>query len=212
MKAKRARTYTEEQRAASRGRAKAWQLANPERYKASRRCPEYKARKNARQREKYAADPDAFLVKSRAYKDAHREAINARNRARYAARADVSRANSRAWRRKNPERVKAHWDRWHAENPSTPEYEQARWNRRRARLLDQRSTGVSEAEWDCIVDMFGGACAYCLRTDTRLTRDHVQPLAAGGLDVPDNVVPACLSCNSSKRDQALPMWLLRRVA
>jgi 5-methylcytosine-specific restriction endonuclease McrA len=43
-------------------------------------------------------------------------------------------------------------------------------------------------------------CLYCGEHFSRgeLTRDHVVPLSRGGLDVWENVVSACISCNVSK--------------
>ena len=49
-----------------------------------------------------------------------------------------------------------------------------------------------------------GCCAYCgLHVEgddcrSRLTIDHVRPKAHGGESLRTNLVPACLSCNSSK--------------
>lgn len=45
---------------------------------------------------------------------------------------------------------------------------------------------------------FGGLCAYCPAPST--TWDHLVPVSKGGRTVPGNIVPACLSCNSRKRD------------
>ncbi|UNK41622.1 HNH endonuclease [Luteimonas sp. S4-F44] len=43
-------------------------------------------------------------------------------------------------------------------------------------------------------------CLYCGRQVGRqsLTRDHVAPLSQGGLDIWENVVSACVACNSRK--------------
>ena len=43
-------------------------------------------------------------------------------------------------------------------------------------------------------------CLYCGREfqRTALTRDHVQPVSKGGRDIWENVVSACLHCNSRK--------------
>ncbi len=59
--------------------------------------------------------------------------------------------------------------------------------------------GVSREEWHAICDKFQGLCAYCpLPADTM---DHIVPTARGGRHTPDNVVPACRSCNSRKGDR-----------
>ena len=52
--------------------------------------------------------------------------------------------------------------------------------------------------------LFGFACAYCGVTTEHLYRDHVQPTSRGGPDIPENIVPACQRCNSSKG--ARPVW------
>lgn len=46
-----------------------------------------------------------------------------------------------------------------------------------------------------------GICWYCGEEAT--TRDHVTPRSRGGTDDPENLVPACVRCNSQKRDKTL---------
>lgn len=91
------------------------------------------------------------------------------------------RAKNRAWREKNRDRLAANK------------------HRRRARLLDGVSPGVTSEEWAAIVGRFGGKCAYCGQPGK--TRDHVIPLSKGGRDEPSNVVPACRKCNSAKHNR-----------
>jgi 5-methylcytosine-specific restriction endonuclease McrA len=46
----------------------------------------------------------------------------------------------------------------------------------------------------------GGRCAYCglpLRIN-EMCVDHIKPLCQGGADSPENMLPACRSCNSYK--------------
>lgn len=57
-------------------------------------------------------------------------------------------------------------------------------------------------------DEFGGLCAYgCGRAAEAL--DHVYPVKRGGRSTPSNLVPACTTCNSSKKDTDPGPWLLR---
>lgn len=46
---------------------------------------------------------------------------------------------------------------------------------------------------------------YC-KVSKAGTKDHVVPLSKGGTNYIDNIVPACVSCNSSKRDKFLSEW------
>jgi hypothetical protein len=49
------------------------------------------------------------------------------------------------------------------------------------------------------------ACCYCGIT-TQISIDHLIPQIKGGADYADNLVWACKSCNSSKRDRDLLEW------
>lgn len=57
----------------------------------------------------------------------------------------------------------------------------------------------------------GRSCTYCGVTGVKMEGDHVVPLSKGGLAAhnPENVVPACKSCNSDKQGYLLPEWLER---
>lgn len=53
-------------------------------------------------------------------------------------------------------------------------------------------------------------CAYCMdrfESSNEKTADHVEPLYIGGAHSMDNIVIACLSCNSSKGRKRLLDWL-----
>lgn len=58
-----------------------------------------------------------------------------------------------------------------------------------------------------------GECVYC--GDPATTKDHQIPRGRPGWDAPGNLVPACLSCNSAKRNRTPEEWaeaLRREVA
>jgi hypothetical protein len=52
----------------------------------------------------------------------------------------------------------------------------------------------------------GHACVYCGSED-HLTLDHVIPRELGGGHEAENLVTACLHCNSARRDTSLRAWL-----
>jgi 5-methylcytosine-specific restriction endonuclease McrA len=56
-----------------------------------------------------------------------------------------------------------------------------------------------------LLEQFEGACAYCPAPAT--TWDHIRPVRDGGQTVPGNVVPACTTCNSSKKATDVFTWL-----
>lgn len=56
-----------------------------------------------------------------------------------------------------------------------------------------------------LLEKFDGQCAYCRKPAT--TWDHVVPISRGGNSTPGNVVPCCMSCNSSKNNLDLYEWV-----
>lgn len=55
-----------------------------------------------------------------------------------------------------------------------------------------------------ILNAWGHRCAYCGEHAQSL--DHVMPKAKGGLTVPRNLVPACLTCNGLKGHKEVFSW------
>jgi len=51
------------------------------------------------------------------------------------------------------------------------------------------------------------ACYYCGST-SKLSVDHLIPRIKGGADESDNLIWACRSCNSSKRDRDMLQWMI----
>jgi 5-methylcytosine-specific restriction endonuclease McrA len=76
------------------------------------------------------------------------------------------------------------------------------------RKLMLRVGTTSRASWYRVRNFFGFRCAYCGISGQPLQKDHVVPLSRGGLDIPQNVVPACHDCNLSKGDKALRYWMV----
>lgn len=57
---------------------------------------------------------------------------------------------------------------------------------------------VSAYDWRCVREAFEYLCAYCGKRPEKLTMDHVQAIRRGGKHVPENILPACITCNCSK--------------
>lgn len=57
---------------------------------------------------------------------------------------------------------------------------------------------------------FGLHCAYCGQSGIDLQVEHVKPISRGGAHALANVVPACKSCNFSKRDHEAFDWYARQ--
>lgn len=108
-------------------------------------------------------------------------------------------AKAKAWNQANPERrreISRAWDRKH------PDKAQARRQKRAERLAAAEGSHTQE-EWHGKLSEFNYRCAYCgCQLDrTNLCKDHVVPISKGGSNWIFNIVPACRSCNSRKRDK-----------
>ena len=64
---------------------------------------------------------------------------------------------------------------------------------------------LTKEEWQEALTFFNGHCAYCL-TGLAECQEHVKPVDKGGSYAADNIVPACLKCNSSKGNRNLKFW------
>lgn len=68
---------------------------------------------------------------------------------------------------------------------------------------------LTTEQWASLREAWGG-CAYCGAGDIALQRDCVMPISRGGRYTLENVVPACGSCNASKRNDEVTSWLRRK--
>jgi 5-methylcytosine-specific restriction endonuclease McrA len=68
---------------------------------------------------------------------------------------------------------------------------------------------LTEKQWAACIDYFDSTCCYCGKLG-KLTKDHLQPLKQKGELEIANVVPACSSCNSSKKDNQWLSWFQKQ--
>lgn len=75
---------------------------------------------------------------------------------------------------------------------------------------DMRKRKISRIPVDAaamLMELFDNECAYCDAPATGW--DHVLPVSRGGQTEPGNMVPACATCNSKKKDATPNTWLAR---
>lgn len=75
---------------------------------------------------------------------------------------------------------------------------------RRAQKAGSQIEVITGAVYDELFLLWGGMCWICaavLDDETPATWDHVQPLAAGGAHIRENLRPACGPCNSRKNSR-----------
>lgn len=126
----------------------------------------------------------------RRYREANREAIQEKRRRYYEDNRETIRERTRRWRDANREQVQ------HLK----------RTRKRLRRAANRRAlVPLTLATQQQRFALFANRCAYCAGSGP-LAVDHVQPLSLGGLDTPDNIAPACTSCNSSKGTRPVEDW------
>lgn len=143
-----------------------------------------------------------------------------RNRRWYARNKEEQRKRVLAWQQANPGKVRAARKSWAEKNRehitkrdrlryvNDRARELARAHKWRSMVAGAPGDGVSKAQWLEILEVFGGKCAYCVTADGT-TMDHIVPISCGGAHDPENVVPACRSCNPRKSDSSLLRFVSR---
>jgi len=123
----------------------------------------------------------------------------------------------------NKEKIVERVKQWSAQNEGKRKEIEKRYRKthrqaQNLRTLNYRARKASASDgWDLTEEwwsfrkaQFGYCCAYCGKFG-RLTVEHVLPLNRGGRHAPENLVPACPTCNYSKADKTVEEvgWVLR---
>lgn len=160
----------------------------------------------ARHKEFVDSNPDHF----REYKERTKDQRKERARQYYQDSKQERNAKSKQWKQRNPDKVREEQRRRNRADPSKPN---AMTQRRRARKLGLPDTFTS-ADWQAALAYFQGCCAYCGNQEgffrnTKLSMDHFIALSRSDCPgtTPGNIIPACLSCNASRKSRDHMEWL-----
>lgn len=113
-----------------------------------------------------------------------------------------------AWCKSHRDRMHEYWQRWYIENQDV--LREVACDRARLRAALYAGSNFQFEDWLMILEVFGHRCAYCNCDDLKLTMDHVIAISRGGAHTVDNVVPACVPCNSRKKNR--PVWVMVNAA
>lgn len=179
-------------------KTRAWRAANPQ------RDAEVDARSDERRRRMNRAHPEISKKREAARYASNPEGHRERVRRYRAVESNRLRANeyNRRWRAQNRSRFSQMCRRWEASHPELKAASQAR---RYARRFGNGGSHTQE-QWAAKCAAFNHRCAYCGEARP-LTRDHDVPLSRGGRDDIANIIPSCLSCNSTKRTKTAAEFL-----
>lgn len=114
-------------------------------------------------------------------------------RARHPERREKKRAEDRAHYARYSDRIKARTTEYQRTHP---EVRRSAGQRRRARVAGAAGR-FTAAEWRGLLDACGDRCAYCGGPGP-FHAEHRIPLARGGSNSIDNILPACGRCNARK--------------
>jgi len=145
-------------------------------------------------REWRAVNADRYRARRRRYRAKHRDKELVRRRAL-------------ARLLENKLKAKEGYKRW-AQSELGRSYFKERDHRRRARMRFVKTS-------PCLLKIRelrkATTCHWSGVRLNAITIDHVIPIARGGSHTPDNLVAACLRCNSSKRERLPQEWVRQRI-
>jgi len=202
---------------------------------AKRRGAAYYASKKEQISQKYRANAGAKKQYNKAYREANIETVRAREIAyaethkagRKAANAAYRQANkerlqkaAKEWRTKNRPRLLAQKAAHYAANRNRYQKMMKEWvaTHREEKYThvanrDAREKGAAGShtpkQWLDLLASYHGKCVYCGAQAN--TRDHIDPIAGGGTNDIDNIVPACKSCNTRKRTMPVLIWMVKKL-
>ncbi len=122
---------------------------------------------------------------------------------------EARRAYGREWMRRNPEKARdpERHKRRLAANPRRSAVRSAVLMRRRARLA-QAEGSFRAAEWQALRERHQQRCPNCGDSGPPQA-DHRTPLARGGMNFIENILPACGNCNQRKHKLTEPEFRSR---
>ena len=81
--------------------------------------------------------------------------------------------------------------------------------KRRYEMMLSNGYTLTFDEWQKNLEYFDYSCAYCGSREN-LTKDHIIPVTKGGATSKQNVIPACLSCNSARSNREFTAWFKKQ--
>lgn len=164
------------------------------------KCKEQRKRYREENREK-------VLEGKREFHCRNRDTILEKRRNDYQLNKEKYLARTTEWIKNNREWYRQYHRDYYRRYISTPEGKQnlkRREYKREALKRSNHSSPYTSLDLISRWQLFDNCCAYCGGKATSI--DHFIPLSKGGGDVLSNLLPACQSCNSSKRDYDVEQW------
>ena len=150
------------------------------------------------------------------YREKNREYIKIQNKKYQIENADQIKEHYKQWYKDNTEKVCEWGTRYYQNNIEHVKQKHKEWhlnNRDKCQIVRQRSEArkkqlpshYNTEQWKRVKQYFDNKCAYCGK-EGKLAQDHFIALSKGGEYTINNIIPACMSCNSSKKDSDFFKW------
>lgn len=174
-----------------------WRKANPDYGRCYREVNREELKELDRQWRK--ANPEKVHAKARRYREANSEKIRERHRQWREANPD----KIQHYREANPDKIKAGRRRWKKANPEKVRLINRRAEAKRRAIKRNNGGSFTAEEFTARCEQYNWQCVYCgCKLDISTVEvDHVIPISHGGNNYISNIVPACKSCNSAKKDK-----------
>jgi 5-methylcytosine-specific restriction endonuclease McrA len=202
---------------------------NANRRRLRREDPVARERMRELKRQSDARHRDEIRERRREHYQANKELINKHRRQRYPLYREKRLAYLRNYAQSHTESLRESRKRYYQEHKNDADFQEkrkaymaeyyqtehgkmasrAKCHRRRALKMSAKGAYTAQ-DISCQMKRQHGRCYYC---DVKFSKgkrayhvDHVVPLSRGGTNDPSNLVLACNSCNSSKKDKFLHEW------
>lgn len=149
------------------------------------------------------------------YLESTRELRKEKSRKRWEANKKYFIEKAKEWKQENKERVKL-YKRKNRERERILERKRYRTEegRKKAQMRHNNYLAKKNAllndftleEWKECTNHFNTQCAYCGCIGVTLEQEHFIPVSKNGAFTKSNILPACRSCNASKRDCDFFEW------
>lgn len=196
--------YHKKYRKENKDRLDAYLEENRETIQAKRK--EYREKNKEKRNRKWREWAEANKEQRARKREENKERILARARELYHENKDRYHEYERKYREQNKDKARLRGQKW---TESNPEKARAKYGRRRA-LKRMLPATLSPKDWlDCL-NSFSNKCAYCGDDKKVLHQEHVIAQVCGGSYAKNNIVPSCVTCNSSKGIKPMISWYVRR--
>lgn len=166
--------------------------------------------------EYYNINKERLLLNKKIYNDQNIEKNKLRQKKYHEQNKERRNKYSRLWYINNKESRMEYNKKYYLENKNREHNRHKTWwksNKDKVRVKNHKyraskkkliSTLTTE-DWNESLAYFDYSCAYCGGKEN-LQQEHVFPLSGGGMYTRQNIIPACISCNSSKCNKDMEGW------